>query len=282
MVSSLTERGCETTLKALELGAVDFVTKPKLDMGRGVQLLGEEIVEKVKVAARTRPRRPGPRAPLAPAGSTLERDRGSTRIALAKSTEMVVAIGASTGGTEALRELLCAMPADGPGIVIVQHMPEHFTRAFADRLDTLCAMRVREAADGDRILPGFALIAPGGTCHMKVQRSGGQYVVRLIAAPPENHHRPSVDVLFESCAQQVARNAIGVILTGMGADGARGLQLMRQAGARTIAEHESTCVVYGMPRVAVQLGAVESVLPLPQIAPALIQIAMKHGSVASG
>jgi two-component system chemotaxis response regulator CheB len=279
MVSSLTERGCETTFKALELGAVDYVTKPTVDIGRGVEALAREIVEKVKMAARARPRRPrresATRSPMplaaTPVGSV---NRG----ALARSTEIVMALGASTGGTEAIREVLTAMPADAPGMVIVQHMPENFTRLFAERLDKMCAIRVREATDGERVIPGIALLAPGGATHMQLQRCGGQYVVRLVSTPPRHHHRPSVDVLFESCADQAGRNAVGAIMTGMGDDGARGLLAMRSAGAHTVAEHESTCVVYGMPRAAVEMAAAEVVQPLHAIAETLLRFAAAHGS----
>jgi two-component system chemotaxis response regulator CheB len=278
MVSSLTQRGCETTFKALELGAVDYVAKPTTDIGRGVEELGGEIVAKVKMAARARPRRPGEPSGLrakAPEATPLS---PRARSALARSTELVLALGASTGGTQAIREILCAMPADAPGIVIVQHMPATFTRLFAERLDKMCAMRVREACDGDRVLPGSALLAPGGATHMQLQRSGGQYVVRLVSAAPRNHHRPSVDVLFESCADQAGKNAAGAIMTGMGDDGARGLLAMRRAGAHTVAEHESTCVVYGMPRVAIELAAAESVQPLHAITDTLLRFAAAHGS----
>jgi two-component system chemotaxis response regulator CheB len=261
MVSSLTERGCDTTLRALELGAVDFVTKPKLDVRTGTMALADELVSKVKIAARARLRpvsaRPAPR----PLGSQ----------ALISSTHKVVAVGASTGGTEALRVLLTSLPADSPGLVIVQHMPEQFTRSFAERLDRACQIRVHEAADGDRVLPGHALLAPGDK-HMKVVRSGASYVVRIGVAPPVNHHRPSVDVLFHSCARHLGRNAVGVILTGMGSDGARGMLAMHEAGARTVAQDEATCVVYGMPKEAVAAGGVDEVVPLDDMAGAVARL----------
>jgi two-component system chemotaxis response regulator CheB len=189
-----------------------------------------------------------------------------------QGTYKVIAVGASTGGTEALRELLCALPPDAPGIVIVQHMPEHFTRAFADRLDGLARIHISEARDGDRVLPGHALIAPG-SFHMELVRSGAEYRVRVFSADPVNRHRPSVDVLFHSCARTACRNAVGVILTGMGNDGARGLLAMRSAGARTIAEDESTCVVFGMPKEAIALGAAEFIEPLPRVATAALRLA---------
>lgn len=258
MVSSLTEKGCQTTLRALELGAVDFVTKPKIDVASGIVELGEEILEKVKVAARAklRPRKP----PAAGTRSALP-SRGR---ALFETTHKVICIGASTGGTEALTEMLTELPADAPGTVIVQHMPAGFTRSFAARLDQRCQIRVKEAQDGDRILAGQALLAPGGL-HMAITRSGADYRVRVGMGEPVNRHRPSVDVLFRSAARYVGNNAIGVILTGMGNDGAQGLLAMRQAGARTIAEDQSTCVVFGMPKEAIAVGAVEDVLPLDRI-----------------
>ena len=256
MVSSLTERGCDTTLRALELGAVDFVTKPQLDVRAGTMALADELVRKVKIAARARLRPPAARsAATRPAASQ----------ALIRSTHKVIAVGASTGGTEALRVFLTALPANAPGVVVVQHMPEQFTRSFAERLDRLCQIRVHEASDGDRILPGHALIAPGNL-HMKVVRSGASYVVRVGAAPPVNHHRPSVDVLFHSCAQHLGRNAVGVILTGMGNDGARGMLAMHEAGARTVAQDEASCVVFGMPKEAIAAGGVDEVVPIDNVA----------------
>lgn len=281
MCSSLTERGCETTLRALELGAVDFVSKPKIDVQRGVEALQAELVQKVKAAARARPRArpaahgPGRAVETGPAG-------GSIGQLLRKTTDAVIAIGASTGGTEALREVLEAMPADAPGMVVVQHMPEQFTRHFADRLDKLCAVRVREAANGDRVLPGHVLIAPGGAQHMEVTRSGAQASVRLVSSPPLNHHRPSVDVLFRSCAQALGANAVGAILTGMGADGAEGLLAMRRAGARTVAQDEASCIVFGMPKEAIARGAAEMVAPLGGIAATLLRLVPGAGASRSG
>lgn len=261
MVSSLTERGCDTTLRALELGAVDFATKPQLDVRAGTMALADELVRKVKIAARARLRSPADRPAARPIASK----------ALIRSTHKVIAVGASTGGTEALRVFLTALPADSPGVVVVQHMPEQFTRSFAERLDRLCQIRVHEAADGDRILPGHALIAPGNL-HMKVVRSGASYVVRVGAAPPVNHYRPSVDVLFHSCAQHLGRNAIGVILTGMGNDGARGMLAMHEAGARTVAQDEASCVVFGMPREAIAAGGVDEIVPLDEVADTVAQL----------
>jgi two-component system, chemotaxis family, protein-glutamate methylesterase/glutaminase len=266
MVSTLTEKGCETTLRALELGAIDYVTKPKLDVTRGTIELGAEIASKVRAAARAKPRRPRSSAAPKPIAA---RAPG----ALLKSTQQVIAIAASTGGTEALREVLSALPRDAPGMVIVQHMPLRFTQAFAQRLDGLCQIEVREARDGDRIVPGLALIAPGDS-HMLVARSGTIYSVRLSGDPPVNHHRPAADVLFESCARNLGANAVAVVLTGMGSDGARGLHAMKQAGARTMAQDEATCVVFGMPKEAILTGSVEHVVPLEQVAETMLRLAV--------
>ncbi len=269
MVSSLTEQGCETTLRALELGAVDFVSKPKVDVARGTSVLGDELVAKVKAAGQARvrvPKRDGRPAANSPALARPISFRGTYRI---------LAIGASTGGTEALRDVLCALPPDSPGVVIVQHMPERYTRAFADRLNGLTRIRVSEAKDGDRVLPGHALIAPGNF-HMLLARSGADYYVRISSADPVNRHRPSVDVLFQSCAEVAGPNTVGVILTGMGDDGARGLLAMRSAGARTIAQNEATCVVFGMPKEAIALGAAEFIEPLSQVAPSALRLAAEH------
>ncbi len=272
MVSSLTERGCETTLRALELGAVDFVTKPKLDVTRGTLELAGEIVAKVKAAARAHVR-PLPASTAAAGGATRPVVAGLAGLAL---THKVIAIGASTGGTEALREVLTRLPADTPGVVVVQHMPASFTRAFANRLDSLCSMVVKEASDGDRVLPGHVLVAPGDY-QLSVVRSGANYAVRVVQDPPVNRHRPSVDVLFDSCARELGGNAVGVILTGMGDDGARGLKAMRQAGAHTIAQDEASCVVFGMPREAIAQGGAEQVLPLNQVSEAVLKLVTKGG-----
>jgi two-component system chemotaxis response regulator CheB len=265
MISSLTDRGCDTTLRALELGAVDFISKPKVDVADGTVQLADEILEKVKAAAQARIGAVRKKLAAGPARPLVSQ-------ALIKSTHQVIAIGASTGGTEALRELLEPLPPDSPGIVMVQHMPEKFTRSFADRLDSLCRIRVKEAQDGDRILPGHALLAPGNY-HMEVLRSGAEYRVRVYSGDPVNRHRPSVDVLFRSCARYLASNAVGVILTGMGADGARGLLEMREAGARTIAQDEASCVVFGMPKEAIALGAAEEILPLGLIPAGALRMA---------
>jgi two-component system, chemotaxis family, protein-glutamate methylesterase/glutaminase len=264
MVSSLTGRNCATTLRALELGALDFVTKPSVDLVRGAERLASEIAAKVKTAHTARMR-----ARMTPRERTAE--VRPPRPVPAGTARGLIAVGASTGGTEALRELLSGLPAATPGIVIVQHMPERFTRAFAERLDRLVEIRVREACDGDRVLPGQALLAPGNF-HMELAGFPGEYRVRVYTDEPINRHRPSVDVLFHSCARVAGRHAVGVILTGMGGDGAHGLLAMRTAGARTVAQDEATCVVFGMPREAIELGAAELVEPLPRIPAAVLRL----------
>ncbi len=266
MVSSLTERGCETTLRALELGAVDYVSKPKLDVREETPRLSVELIAKVKAAGHARVRRPS-NLGLASRRLVLPTKAHSS---LLRSTQKVLVIGASTGGTGAIYDVVTALPADSPGVVIVLHMPAGFTRSFANRLDGASRIRVSEAKDGDRILDGHALLAPGGF-HMTVVRSGASYSVHVAAGDPVNRHCPSVDVLFESCASTLGSNATGAILTGMGADGARGLLAMRTAGARTIAQDEATCVVFGMPREAILLNGADQVLPLESIAEGLLQ-----------
>ncbi|MBV7487086.1 chemotaxis response regulator protein-glutamate methylesterase [Bordetella sp. BOR01] len=253
MVSSLTERGGETTLRALELGAIDFVTKPKLGIRHGMLEYAELIADKIRAAARARLQVPTPAAQSAPP----VRLRSPY-----SSSEKLVMVGASTGGTEAIREVLRPLPPDSPAMLITQHMPAGFTRSFAQRLDALCAVTVREASDGERVLPGHVYLAPGGDTHMKLGRSGANYVIELEASEPVNRHRPSVDVLFRSAASAAGANAIGVILTGMGKDGAAGLLAMRRAGAHTLAQDEASCVVFGMPREAILLGAAAEVVPL--------------------
>jgi two-component system chemotaxis response regulator CheB len=263
MISSLTEKGAEITLRALAIGAVDYVSKPKLDVSSGTIDQGDEIIAKVLAAARVKVRGANGAAKAKPA----ELPSGTCRIS---ATHKVVAVGSSTGGTEALKELLAPLPADFPGIVIVQHMPEAFTRQFSERLDSLCRIRVKEARDGDRILPGHALLAPGGN-HMAVVRKGMEYGVRVYRGERVNRHIPSVDVLFSSCARELGANALGVILTGMGNDGAKGMLEMKEANSYTYAEDESTCVVFGMPKAAIQMGGVCQALPLHRIPGALVQ-----------
>jgi two-component system chemotaxis response regulator CheB len=261
MISSLTERGAETTLRALSLGAVDYVSKPKLDVSNGTIEQSCEIITKVKAAARVKVR-----GATTPVTGPVELGAGCHFSA----THKVVAVGSSTGGTEALKDLLSPLPADFPGLVLVQHMPEAFTRPFSERLNALCRIRVQEAKDGDRILPGHALLAPGGH-QMEVIRHGMEYAVRVYRGERVNRHLPSVDVLFSSCARHLGKNAVGVLLTGMGADGAKGMLEMKEAHAFTIAQDEATCVVFGMPREAILLGAVDQILPLSRIPAALVQ-----------
>ena len=266
MVSSLTERNCDTTFRALELGAVDFVTKPKLDVATKTVALASELVAKVKAASRARVR---PGAPRPAANPAVRPAAGGGGL---RTTHKVIAIGASTGGCEAIANVLGALPADAPGIVAVIHMPEGFTKSFAARLDKSCAVRVSEARDGDRVVPGHALIAPGGL-HLEVARSGAMTTVRVRPGDPVNRHRPSVDVMFHSCARELGPNVTGAILTGMGDDGARGLVAMRRAGARTYAQDEATCVVFGMPKEAIAMGGADEVLPLHRIPDQLLRSA---------
>lgn len=260
MVSSLTERGSEIALRALELGAIDFVTKPRLGVRDGLIQYTEHIAGKIRAAAQARllPSRPAAARPAAE--SAHEPLLRSPLL----STEKLIIIGASTGGTEAIREVLQPLPPDAPAVLIAQHMPPGFTRSFAQRLDGLCRIHVKEAEQGERVLPGYAYIAPGGW-HLALGRSGANYVAQLNQEPPVNRHRPSIDVLFDSAARHAGKNAIGMILTGMGRDGAEGLLRMRQAGAHTLSQDEASCVVYGMPREAVLLGAVDELSPLNEI-----------------
>lgn len=253
MVSSLTGKGSEITLSALEIGAVDFVTKPQMGLKDGMMQYVEIIAEKIRMASKVQVKR-SDRQAYAP--KTLS-------IPLVGS-EKIIAIGSSTGGTEALRQVLIPMPLTCPGIVIAQHMPPGFTRSFAARLNTLCQIAVKEGEDGDRVLPGHAYIAPGDL-HMELIRSGANYHIKLNKLPPVNRHRPSVDVLFRSVAKSAGKNAVGAILTGMGSDGAQGLLEMRKAGAHTLAQSEKSCVVFGMPREAITAGAACEVVDLEDI-----------------
>jgi two-component system chemotaxis response regulator CheB len=260
MVSSLTDRGSEATLRALELGAVDFVAKPRLEIAKGMQEYGAVIADKIRAAAAARVRVrvsapvPSVEVPALPAFA----GRGA-------SSEKLIIIGASTGGTEAIKAVLQQLPADSPGVMIAQHMPEGFTRSFAIRLNSLCRITVSEAVHGERVLPGHAYVAPGHS-HLLLKRSGANYLTEISQSPPVNRHRPSVDVLFRSAAENAGANAIGVILTGMGKDGAAGLREMHDAGAHTIAQDEASCVVFGMPREAIAAGGVDDVAPLDRIA----------------
>ncbi len=274
MVSSLTERGAEITLNALELGAVDFVAKPKVDVAHGLEEYAEEIRAKVKAAARVSRRvldRPLTRLEVVP---KLSVDAVLTRGPSGhfRTTDRIIAIGASTGGTEAIKDVLIRMPADAPAIVITQHIPAAFSGPFAERMNKCSAMVVKEAVDGEQIIPGHAYVAPGDS-HLLVTRNGARYVCQLSGGPPVNRHRPSVDVLFRSVADNVGPNAVGAILTGMGDDGARGMREMHDAGARTIAQDEKTSVVWGMPGEAVRHGGIDHVLPLSQIAAKLLELA---------
>jgi len=275
--SSLAGSGTEVALQALEEGAVAVMEKPRLGIREFLHEHSRRLVETITEAAQTRlrpRRRPAPArevSPLRNADAVLPPRPAAT---LTRTTEKVVAIGASTGGTEALREILEAMPPDAPGIVVVQHMPEIFTRAFADRLNGLCRIEVKEAESGDRVHAGRALIAPGNR-HLLVRRNGAQYCVDAVDGPAVSRHRPSVDVLFRSVAQAAGPNAVGVILTGMGRDGADGLREMKNLGAATIAQDEATCIVFGMPKEAIALGAVDDVAPLGRIPALLIERATR-------
>ncbi|MBZ8139261.1 chemotaxis response regulator protein-glutamate methylesterase [Rubrivivax gelatinosus] len=268
MVSTLTERGAEVTMKALELGAVDFVAKPKIGVADGLRQLGDDITEKVRTAAKARVHRLAAPAPAAPGGSPAKPAMVSPLGRL--STEKIIFIGASTGGTEATREVITQLPPDAPAVMITQHMPPGFTKSYAARLNGLARIRVAEAVDGERVLPGHAYIAPGGL-HLSVERSGANYIARVRDGDPVNRHKPSVEVLFQSAARVVGQNALGVMLTGMGADGARAMREMRDAGSWNLAQDEASCVVFGMPREAIAHGAAHEVLPLTRIAPALIE-----------
>ena len=260
MVSSLTQAGSEITLRALELGALDFIAKPQVGIRQGLMDYSELIAEKIRAAARSQPQ-------------SVRRTAAAQPVALKApliSSEKLMVIGASTGGTEAIRYVLQSLPVNSPAVLIAQHMPGGFTRSFAERLDRLCNIRVKEAEDGERILPGHAYIAPG-TAHLKLARSGANYVAQLDDGPPVNRHKPSVDVLFQSVATNAGRNAVVALLTGMGKDGAQGLLTMRQAGAYTCAQDEASCVVFGMPKEGIALGGASEVLPLDRIAERLLQ-----------
>nr|WP_305778170.1 chemotaxis response regulator protein-glutamate methylesterase [Kiloniella sp. EL199] len=262
MVSSLTQKGAEATMNALELGAVDFFPKPQLDMKRGIENRADELIYKVKTAARAKVQ-------------TLERHDNSSESSSALSrikfstTEKIISIGASTGGVEALRVVIKDLPANSPAVLVTQHMPEKFTQTFAERLNKISAVSVSEAKHGERVLPGHVYIAPGGK-HLRLKRSGANYLCQLTDDAPVSGHKPSVDVLFSSTCDAAGKDAVGVILTGMGKDGALGMLEMRKAGAKTFGQDEGSCVVYGMPKAAYDVGAVENQLPISKMAEAML------------
>ncbi len=272
MISTLTERGAEVTMRALELGAVDFVAKPRIGLADGINELAGQIVEKIRIAASAHIRRMS--VPNASSmGSGVGVSGGAQRlepIPLGRvSTEKLICIGASTGGTEAIKEILTRMPADSPGIAITQHMPPGFTTSFAARLNTLCQITVQEAVNGGRVLPGHAYIAPGGK-QFRIDKSGANYVCVVEDGEAVNRHKPSVEVLFKSAARVVGRNAFGIMLTGMGGDGAKAMREMKDAGSYNYVQDEASCIVFGMPREAILHGAADEVLPLLEIAGALL------------
>jgi two-component system, chemotaxis family, protein-glutamate methylesterase/glutaminase len=274
MVSSLTERGSEITMRALELGAVDFVTKPKISIQSGMREYTELIADKIRGASRARIK---PRTlQSATAGATTPLPQLRSPLT---SSEKLIIIGASTGGTEAIREFLMQMPSDCPGILIAQHMPEGFTTSFARRLDSLCKISVLESAGNERVLPGHAYIAPGHS-HLLLTRSGANYMTKIEQSEPVNRHRPSVDVLFRSAAQAAGKNAVGVILTGMGKDGAQGMLEMKNAGAYNFAQDEASCVVFGMPREAIAIGAAHEVAALSALPGLVLGHLATHGGRA--
>lgn len=269
MISSLTERGAEVTLKALELGAVDFVAKPKFDLAQSLESYAEEIVGKVKMAARM-----GVRLASAPRQAASAAGASKGPVVDLRTTDRIIAIGSSTGGTEAVKDVFLGLPPNSPGIVIAQHIPPVFSKSFADRLNQTSQLIVSEARDGQQIVPGHAYVAPGDF-HLEVIRNGARYECRLSQKDPVNRHRPSVDVLFDSVAKSAGKNALGIILTGMGNDGAQGLKNMLDAGSETIAQDEKTSVVWGMPGRAVECGATERILPLQNMAEEIIKFASK-------
>jgi len=275
--SSLAEKGAQATFDALAAGAVTIITKPKAGLKAFLEDASNDIVQAVRTAARANLRAMS-RSIAAPLSPDMARPKNSADVilthsgptAMATTTDKIIAIGTSTGGTQALESILTRLPATTLGIVIVQHMPEKFTAMFAQRLNNLCALEVREAQNGDRVIPGRALIAPGGK-HMMLKRNGAQYVVEVVDGPLVNRHKPSVDVLFRSVAKFAGSNALGIIMTGMGDDGARGMKEMHDAGAKTIAQDEASCVVFGMPKEAIKLGGADQVIPLDQIPNAMTQ-----------
>ncbi len=274
--STLTEKGAETTMQALAAGATTFITKPKIGLKDFLTEAAADFARTVREAALARPRSHAAHAGTAPAAARARTAPAlPAKDAMAQTTDRVIAIGTSTGGTQALEEVLTALPRVSPGIVVVQHMPEKFTALFAQRLDGLCQIEVKEAQDGDRVRTGRALIAPGGR-HMQLKRNGAYYEVKVADGPPVNRHKPSVDVLFRSVAQFAGANALGIIMTGMGDDGARGLREMLDAGATTVAQDEKSCVVFGMPKEAIKLDAAERIVPLDHIAQEINRFALRH------
>jgi two-component system chemotaxis response regulator CheB len=268
MVSTLTERGADVTMRALELGAVDFVAKPKIGIADGMRQLADDITEKVRIAARAQVKRIVAPSPTA---TNVQPPKPAAPASVGRlSTEKIIFIGASTGGTEATKEVLMNLPPDAPAVMITQHMPPGFTTSYSKRLDGLCRIRVKEATDGERVLPGHAYIAPGGL-HLSVERSGANYIARVRDGEPVNRHKPSVEVLFQSAARVVGPNAVAIMLTGMGADGAKAMKEMRDAGSFNVCQDEASCVVFGMPREAIAHGAAHEVLSLAQIAPRVIE-----------
>lgn len=265
MISSLTESGAEITFRALELGAVDFIAKPKLDIRNGIEAYQQEIIQKIKNAAVANVRRPRLKLGIAPKNTEL-----------LITSEKILAIGASTGGTEAIKDLLLQLPADFPAILITQHMPAGFTRTFAARLDRLCSMSVKEAVDNERILPGHAYLAPGDK-HLTIARSGADYKIVLDDRPRVSGHKPSVDVMFDSVAAVAGPNAVAVILTGMGRDGAIGIQAIAGQGGYCLAQDEQSCVIFGMPKEAIKTGVVHQVLPLDKFGEVLMQVFKQIG-----
>ncbi|MBT1065299.1 chemotaxis response regulator protein-glutamate methylesterase [Bowmanella sp. Y26] len=252
MISTLTEAGAEATLRALELGAVDFIAKPKLDVAQGIAEYSQQILDKIRMAATSHVRR------------ARRGESGPPANFVNSGTEKLIAIGASTGGTEAIKEVLRELPANSPAIVITQHMPPGFTTTYAKRLDSICAVSVSEAKDGERVLPGHAYIAPGNL-HMHIDKYGADYRISLLDTERVSGHKPSVDVMFNSLAKCAGKNVLAIILTGMGKDGAIGMQAIKAAGGVTLAQDEQSCVVFGMPKEAIRLGAVDSILPLEEI-----------------
>ena len=274
MISTLTELGSNITFRALELGALDFVAKPKLDISRGMEEYAIEITDKIRAVAQAQVRK------IIIEPRIREKYNADTILPSIKGrysyTEKLITIGASTGGTEAIKEVLVQLPADAPGVLVTQHMPEHFTKSFAGRLNSLCRISVKEAEHNERILPGFAYIAPGNS-HLLIKRSGARYLVELNQGPLVNRHRPSVDVLFRSAANVAGANALGIILTGMGKDGVQGMLEMKRAGAHTIAQDEASCVVFGMPKEAIAAGGVSEVLPIQNIARRAMEYLSSNG-----